>query len=544
MSTPQSTIYICSGVRLDNGYRNSIYFDSKTAQESYFAGKVVKTFSAYTYLRKSWSIKVQATMEQALNWEYLFFQNGGNGKLWYYFINQIEYINDNVVELFLEMDVIQSYFFDFNLLPCFVERNHTETDNIGEHTVEEGIDVGELTTNGWKTLDPGDLCIMIMSTINPNATTVETAIPALPGMYNRVFSGVKIWAVHSSRWAEWGNQLETLNEIGQTEAIVAMWMYPMELVTLGGGAKWTGGDIAVPVDSAKSQSNTTMTWEVAKQQNNFQGYEPKNMKLFCYPYNFVWATNNNGTHAVYRYERFNSEKMQFAFSGSLAPDGGVHMTPKNYDGLVNNYSAGMNLTGFPSCAWNSDIYKLWLAQNQGSQGMSSLSGFLKIAGGIGAVAVSGVATATGVGALPGVAGVSAGLGMIGSGLNQIGNLMAQNHDKDIVPPQANGSLSSSVNITNNMHAFTLHYRCLTKEMARIIDDYFTMYGYKINRVKLPSINARPGFTYVKTIGCNLHGDMCQADQAKICAIFDKGITFWKRGDTIGNYTIDNAPPMG
>lgn len=544
MSTPQSIIHICSGVRLDNGYRNSIYFDSKTAQESYFAGKVVKTFPAYTYLRKSWSVKVEATMEQARTWEYLFFQNGGNGKLWYYFINQIEYINDSTVELFLEMDVIQSYFFDFNLLPSFVERIHTASDEIGEHTVEEGIDVGELTVKSMTNLNPGSLCIMIMCTINPNVTSAELAVPALSYRYNDVFSGVKIWAVHPTRWAEWGNQLETLNDIGQSEAIVAMWMYPIDLVQLGGGASWTGGDIAVPVESATTERNSTLVWEAQKNLSDLDGYTPKNSKLFCYPYNFVWATNNSGSHAVYRYERFNDNKMHFAFSGSLAPDGGVHMTPKNYDGLEFNYGAGMNLTGFPTCAWNSDIYKLWLAQNQGTQGMSALTGMLKIAGGIGAVAVSGVATATGAGAIPGVAGITAGLGMIGSGIQQVGGLMAQNHDKDIVPPQANGSMSSSVNITNGMHSFTLYRKCLTNEMARIIDDYFTMYGYKVNRVMLPYLDGRPGFTFVKTIGCNLWGDFPMEDQKKIRDIFDSGITFWKRGDTIGNYSIQNAPAYG
>lgn len=541
MSTPQSIIYICSGVRLDSRYRNSIYFDSKTAQESYFAGKVVKTFSAYSYLRKKWSIKVEATMEQAKSWNYLFFQNGANGKLWYYFINQIEYINDNTVELSLEMDVIQTYLFDFNLLPCFVERNHTTSDGIGEHTVEEGLDVGELTVNGQNTIDPGNLCIMVMSTINPNATTEETAIPALPYMYNRVFSGVKIWAVNPSKWASWGNQLDTLNTMGKSEAIVAMWMYPMQLVKLGGGATWSTDDIALPVESAVSQTDATIVYSIPKQQTTIDGYTPKNNKLFCYPYNFAWVTNNNGAHAVYRYERFDNDTMAFVLSGSLAPDGGLHMTPKNYDGLLNNYGAGMNLTGFPTCAWDSDIYKLWLAQNQGQNAVSYLTAGLKIVGGVGAAIASGAMAATGVGAVPGVAGAGAGIATAISGAQQIAGLLAQNHDKEIVPPQANGALSSSVNITNNQHGFTFYFKSVTAEVARILDNYFTMYGYRINRVQVPSINARPNFTYVKTVGCNIQGNMCNEDIVAIETIFDNGITFWKKGDAIGNYSLDNSP---
>ena len=98
MSAPQSIISICSGVRLDNRYEHSIYFADATAQQEYFAGKVVQTFPAYSYLRKSWPLQVQATMEEARSWSYLYFRNG-SGKVYYYFINQIEYKNDNTVEL-------------------------------------------------------------------------------------------------------------------------------------------------------------------------------------------------------------------------------------------------------------------------------------------------------------------------------------------------------------------------------------------------------------------------------------------------------------
>ena len=113
MSNPQSIINICSGVRLNPSYEHTIYFDTATAQYNYFAGKVVKSFPAYSYLRKSWNIKVASTMEEAKTWTYLFFQNG-SGKLYFYFITNIEYVNDNTVELSLEIDVMQTYMFDYD----------------------------------------------------------------------------------------------------------------------------------------------------------------------------------------------------------------------------------------------------------------------------------------------------------------------------------------------------------------------------------------------------------------------------------------------
>ena len=528
MSTPQSTIYICSGVKLNSRYEHSIYFASAAAQQEYFSGKVVKTLAAYSYLRKSWPLKVEATMEQAKTWSYLFFRNSPTGKLYYYFINNVEYINDSTVELTLELDVIQTYLFEFkdNMLPCFIERNHTVTDEPGEHTVDEGLELGELYDAARSEFNPGELCIMVMSTVNPAATTEEAAVPALAYRYNGIFSGVKIWAIDGSDWATWGQQLEKLDEIGKAEAILAMWMYPKSLVKLGGGDTWENGLVHV-VERAITHADG-VEFSPGEYRQTFDGYNPKNQKLHTYPFHFLYVTNNQGNSAAFRYERFDGEPT-FALSGALSPDGGARITPIGYNGVNYNYKEGLTLTGYPTCAWDSDVYKMWLAQNQNSQFMNMATGALKVAGGL----IGGIATAaTGVGA-------AVGLGTAVSGAMQIGNALTQKADKAIEPPQAKGNFSTSVNITNNMQSFSMYERCVSAENARIIDDYFTMYGYKLNRVAEPTLCARPHFTYIKTVGCHIKSNMCNEDTVKIESIFDNGITLWVNGDSIGNYALDN-----
>ena len=474
-------------------------------------------------------------MRQAIEvqaWNYLYFRNGDTGKPYYYFITNIEYISDTTIELFLELDVLQTYLFDFELLPCFIERQHTETDEIGEHTIDEGLEIGELVTAQQLNIDPGALCIMVMSTINPNGTTEETAAPALPYMYNRVFSGVKIWAVDPTKWAEWGNQIDVLDELGKTDAILSMWMYPKALVTLGGESTWDAA-IANPVEAAVDYKTSPYLYTFSKRYGTLDGYTPKNRKLYCYPYNFAYCTNNEGASAVYKYERFSSDLMGFTLSGSLSPDGGIHITPMNYNGITYNYHEGMLLKGYPTCAWDSDVYKMWLAQNQNQQNLAMVSGGLKIAAGA-VGAIGSLATGNVMGAVGSVAGAV-------NGAQQIGSLLAQRADMEIVPPQAKGGFSSSVNVTDSMLAFSFYFKSINAEHARIIDDYFTMYGYKINRVQTPKLNARPAYTYVKTIGCHIKGGMCTDDIVKIESIFDNGITFWQYGDRIGDYTINNEP---
>lgn len=542
MSAPQSTIYVCSGVRLDNRYEHSIYFENATAQQEYFAGKVVQTFPAYSYLRKSWPLQVQATMEEAKSWSYLFFRNG-TGKYYYYFINQVEYKNDNMVELTLELDVLQTYLEEIRtgLLPCFVERQHTETDNPGEHTVDEGLDIGELTNYDCKVFDPGELCIMMMCSINPESATKEQAdVMAQPSLYNRVFSGIKFWAVKSVDWSRWGKQLETLNELNQTDAIMAMWMYPRNLVYLGGEDDWTGADLVHVVGGAYDLYSSTTETTLARARTIGDSYTPNNKKLLCYPYNFVLATNNQGVSAVYRYERGVDGELKFRLSGSLGPEASVMMTPIDYNGQPFVYNESLNMSNYPTCAWNADTYKLWLAQNQNTQAHSALSSGLTFAAGMG-MTIAGVAsTATGVGAPLGVGAIATGAGMMASGISNILGQVAQNADRELDPPQSRGGFSSTNNITNGRQSFDLYRRQVTEETARILDDFFTMYGYKLNRVQTPNINARPAFTYVKTSGCKIAGNMCTADIVAIESIFDKGLTWWKDGDKVGVYTQDNT----
>ena len=88
MSTPATNIYLCSGVPLNNRYDHTLYFANAAAQLTYFSGKVVRTLNDYSYVRKSWKLKVAATMEAARVWSYLYFQNG-TGKRYFYFIKQI-----------------------------------------------------------------------------------------------------------------------------------------------------------------------------------------------------------------------------------------------------------------------------------------------------------------------------------------------------------------------------------------------------------------------------------------------------------------------
>ena len=92
-----------------------------------------------------------------------------------------------------------------------------------------------------------------------------------------------------------------------------------------------------------------------------------------------------------------------------------------------------------------------------------------------------------------------------------------------------------LNIQDGSSGFDFKQMTIPYEYARIVDEYFSRFGYACGRVKVPNINARQNWTYTKTIGCEINGNVPSDDLAKIKEIYDHGITFWNNGNNIGNY---------
>lgn len=76
------------------------------------------------------------------------------------------------------------------------------------------------------------------------------------------------------------------------------------------------------------------------------------------------------------------------------------------------------------------------------------------------------------------------------------------------------------------------------EYAQIIDEYFTAFGYKVCRIKVPNITGRPSWNYVKTIGAQVSGNIPEYAETALKAMLNNGVTFWHTND-VGNYSLNN-----
>ena len=93
----------------------------------------------------------------------------------------------------------------------------------------------------------------------------------------------------------------------------------------------------------------------------------------------------------------------------------------------------------------------------------------------------------------------------------------------------------------NSDVFTRY--SIKRQFAERIDLYFDMYGYQTNTLKLPNLNNRPNWNYVKTLGLNIlqktGSNVPQEDLQTFKDIFDEGVTLWHNPATFLDYSQNN-----
>lgn len=502
---PQTSIRILKNVPLDNTYNNTIYFSSAENQQTYFSGLTKYTVNDATYQRVNKGImRVEYSADNLYDCNYLMFRNNGFGTKWFYaFITSVEYVNNITSEIQFELDVMQTWMFDYELKECLVEREHSASDNIGDNTIPENLELGEYVTDDFDgTGVLGGLSIVIAATFDDEMTK------AIGSRYGGLFSGIQytVFENNAEGAGEAEQFIETATDEGLADGIVSIFMIDSSMVS-------------------EKFSSSPKSYQIVKGKNIYAlgEYTPRNKKLFTYPYNFLYVTNLQGGSAAFPYEYFDGLTCTFQLTGDMSCDPSVVLAPRKYKGSGNlpNYDEKLVLTGYPQCPFAIDSYRAWLAQSKASLTVSAMS-----------MAI-GMAVPASQGLLPFVS-------YLGSQIPSATSMLVENYQHSIAPPQARGGTGSSTAASIGILDFAFMHKHIREEYARIIDEYFDMYGYACHRVKVPNRIVRPAWTYTKTSGCVIKGNLPADDIARICSIYDAGIRFWTNGNNVGNYSINNS----
>ena len=525
MVVPNSTIILLK-TPMELNDANTLSFSSETAKYNYFNSLPKLVLDNATYQRKEGTLRYPTpsgvTFEDLQEYNYCMYQNTSYDTKWFYaYVEDISYVNDGLCDVKLRTDTFMTWQNDITYKTSFIERQHVSDDTIGIHTIPENVELGEYIVDNKIN---GRNFAQVMNVIVGSTVDLDgTSFPAINGSeVGGIYSGVKYYEFTNVN--SLNNVLQDLAKDGKSESITSMFMgcsvfydsdnasssRVMNIIRDSGAVKTTpwsytilGGDSIVPPNKPTSLDT----------------YVPKNNKLFTFPFCYLMASNNAGSNAIYKYELFSSNDCDFRYVGVLTPGMSIRMQPLNYNNQSINNEEGLNLAKFPICNWNTDVYTNWLTQN-------SVNIATSVGGGLLATGV-GVATGNPV--------------AVSGGLLSIANSVGEVYKHSLVPPQVEGNINNGdVIFSSGNLQITMYQMTIKKEMAKVIDDYFTMYGYKVNSLEVINPHKRTYFDYIKTIGCNIIGNVPQTDLEEIRKLFDDGITIWHNTSHFLDYSVNNS----
>ena len=546
---PNSRIEFLTGIPFDPSYENTMYFDDLTAQNTYFGTKFLvgvekSSYQRVTsgYIKVGWVVDTygQSVINQLYNANYMRFKNTNFENKWFYaFVDNVEYINNNTVGVYYHLDVLQTWHFDYSFNECFIERQHTVTDNIGENTIPEDLELGDYVLENAYDYPFTPKAIVVTAGLISGSYSPGQLVNGLTPAGNS-FSGVHFYAYDVSDTTELSNLNSMLeaayNNRNEQNTIIAIFMYYAYFMQ--------GNKIPVVHTVPLPSSNSAYC---------FNNYFIRNKKLLTHPYNFIYVTNYQGNSAVYKYEYFsNPAQCDVKVWGSAGVNPGLILYPNNYKMTGDNFDESITLTGFPMCSWVNDAYKAWVAQNAGTINASIFAAGVSW----GDTIIKGksylderenrfdIAKFTKL--LNSGSAYSRQRQNENSALNDFSSslgrsliatagIIGQMRDHAVQPPQAHGNQNADVIYQAGKMTFMVGNKHIRPEYASIIDKYFDMYGYAVHKAGIPNRNARPCYTYIKTVGCSLDGNVPVNDLRLIEEIFNSGIRFWKTNATFGVY---------
>lgn len=598
---PDGTIALCSVPITD--YKNQIDFGTDdTARYNYFWGKRVTTFTDYNYVRRSQKIRVKASRDSLYNCNYLMFQNTNFTNKWFYaFITGMEWINANMTLISYEIDVWQTWESSLVFENSYIKRAHVSDDSIGANTQAEGFlnyqyirerEHEDIITQTDLLLEP-NYCIAVYTlgyfdgdTYKNVNTSVSSTIPGTGNSNSFIVTGCV------TLFGGLGGGNVSLNEFLQKYAtseksseLISVYYLPYQMfdyfaegtITFNTGnpigrKELIGDDLGLIYTTPILTYDRMTQFNISKDETSY--WTPANNKLFTFPYTKIVVSNMEGTSITLKQEYCGytenenyKNKLCFALYFNPFPTASITAEPLYYgeNSKLNMISSG----AAPVTNFQKDSFQIYFSLNQNTlrykqeiaernKNLNLAGGVINqlgVLGGIGQTAVGGIENAsantisgdikaanTGMSGIPNaISGSYNTYKMLRTAGDEQDALNASLADAMLVPNES--SANTVTGVTNILQSTYGIYYCIQRypyEYLKIIDDYFSHYGYAVNEFNVPNYTNRPNWNYIETINCNVRGNVPQEDLNLIKQIFDSGITMWhNNGNGFLNYNRSN-----
>lgn len=567
-----SKVIIARDIKVDRDYKNVLTYSESEMLSLCQTNKVYEN-STYEFLKENESpMYVACDYQTALKGNYIAFQNPNYSNKWFFaFIDRVEYNSETSTMIYFTIDVFSTWFDYWNKMACMVMREHTNDDTIGANTIDEGLAVPDVMGNSEVITNFIDQNLYICLATNwdiregyqvetvtiDGVATQVNAIKEDSGvgyngasMYNKGVYGQMLCLFNFSddglRYLE--HFINITNRQGHINDIHNMFIIPACIFTHATDIEnntfyfFKNGTLTQQ-NMIKTSYGIVMYSSSNRDQTFFQNVEmtrpvtlnnfvPKNNKVLCYPFNYIMVSNQVGEQNIYKIEDFApvsgfaDNKIVFQIQMALSVGMSCRIVPVNYKNVAFNYDECLSLAKFPTCSWSGDAYTNWLTKE-----------------GVNGNKVVTTAAALGLAALTG--------NLIGAAISTAGQFISAYgsfRKAQLLPEITGGQNTADVNFSHGNNNFTIKQFHAKNEFLQQVDDYFSKFGYKTLKIKVPNITGRTNWNYVQIgndeiVGVsNYHNSISvpTSDMEKINQIFRTGVTCWHSHANLGNFSLSNT----
>lgn len=548
MTTRTGKVILAKDINLDKSYNNVVNYNEQQMLNLVNSKKVAE-FSDCSFIKQGVNtIKVGSNYGTVIKANYIAFQNPDYSNKWFFaFIDNIEYVSDSDIRISFIIDEFSTWFSYWTSNQCFVIREHTNNDTVGNNTQPENFELGEYVLNGSVVnnvlLNPeasGEtntqwICFQVSDFPDGSgALTPSLGDDVLGARYGGVYSGLSYLFVLDTTHAN--RLIKCYDKANKANAIVAIFQVPVGSISGMTLVNYQDSDNnLITIGTLDSGYDpVTLKPTTLTKPTTIDSFTPVNKKLLTYPYSYFYVTNNAGTEVLYHYEDFNGNP-NFAVKSVISQGCSIKAYPTNYKRGTNNdgYNYGINAGKLPICPWDSDYFTNYCTANAVNIPLSIVGSVTGGLVGMASSAMAGSALGVASSAMHGVMGVA--------------QAFAKQYEASMTPDQAKGNTNvGDLNVAMSRFGFTFYPMSIKTEYAQRIDQYFSRYGYRTNLLKQPNITGRANWNYVQVAdGENIvksNNEISVPSQSAdtINQIFRKGVTIWHDHANIGNFSLSNA----
>lgn len=589
---PMTDVHFLENAPVDYQMNNVLWLATEQTEVDFFLSKTKFQFDDCRAVNNSgdpWEITVPltngATLDDYYNCNYIMWRNPQfSGKWFYAYIGTPRPASAGSVTVPFQVDYWQTWHWSCEFPATLVRRETVKDDTIGSNIIEENVETGEyvispddigdtaykgigtdiIAESGWDTKP----CLLIVYTYTPSASTTEKD----PGTYiiNAVkdavgnltynleniapsFAGGRFqqgvyqacnyiaFDIDTTSQETMDANVNTINKYIQSLVdgvmiqsvqilrMIPHFMKPAEGIELKNSA-------APRVINVKGKASPT----------SFGGYVPNNNKLYTEQFNYLVIDNGAGSQQTMGYEYFKGDTTlniptrtpTFRIYSQLSSSPACRLIPYSYKGPKGYenplYSSELNTYPQASFSYNEMRADYFANQNsyavQGSRNVTNA--VTGVVGGV-AGAVMGFITRD-------ASAVTSGIANVANTALDAADSIAKQKDRAKVPNAVQGLADGNIQFALGRLTFYEYRMQVQPYYAKIIDNYFTAYGYAINDIKKPELNTRTRFNFIWTQGCNVLGNLPTEAKNTINQQMDAGLRIWHDPAAWMDYSVKNT----